>query len=1048
MKRAVIIAWGLLGLLSSLTSLFAAPETLSLAGSWQMRPAWTSGSGISERWFTQTFSEDSAVLPGTLQMENARTPPVGRPAVGENSDDGLGGPTTLHPYTGVVWFQREVEIPESWAGKHVELILERCMWETYVWIDDAFQGSAESLATPHVYDLSQALRPGRHRITIAVDNTNSKSSMSGASGTPVTEDRDVNAAMARFFNRYDRPGEQLPNNPDAKYDIVGHQVWSSGWIGIVGTLELRASDPIRIVSIKAFPSVKDGSVRLKIELENGPGVMTPAMLEVTCSPLKKQAGLQSLVRTKVELTGEKRQTIEQVVKISRPVLLWSEDTPHLYQADATIHCDNAALSDTESIRFGMHELSRKGNQFVVNGRTIFLRGENEALIFPDTVSPPMDVESWRRMMNTLKAYGFNHLRFHTCCPPGAAFEAADECGILMQVELPVVNTIGDQLEHADPDSMKFVSRELQRILDAYGNHPSFFSVSMGNEQANNLVSFRTSLVKFGREYDSRHFYAETTGTQARDPAVPLRGSEGDYFITAHPISGSEPLCGIEWGGGDVLHATRFNTRTPETAFDYSAGIEGLDKPVVSHEMGQWAVYPDLSEIPRYNGAQRAYNFELIRDRLEAKGMLAMAPMFTEASGRLALLLYKEEIESALRTPGMAGFQMLQMHDYPGQGTATVGLLNAFWNSKGLITPEEFRSFCSPVTPLARLPKRVYTNTERLTVEVDVANYGPTDLKGPVKWSLADDEGRTYGSGRFDRVTAPAGRLSSVGKIYVDLARVSAARKLVLAVDASVPGQMPNHWDLWVYPSRVSDQVPAGITVSTALDENTKALLRKGGKVLVIADPKELPPALNSKPGAAEAYKSRSGTFDVPIPGNFTPVFWTMMMKTGQLAQTMGLLCDPKHPALAGFPTEFHSNWQWWDPVMQSTVLQIDVLPRELVPIVGVIDNFRYNQRLAMIFEAKVGSGKLLVCSSDINTTLDKRPVARQLRRSLLDYMASSLFEPPVKISEEALDRVLLRSPKPSTDRPGWFIRCLHADHIHARHLRRLHSCGSTANISK
>jgi hypothetical protein len=224
----------------------------------------------------------------------------------------------------------------------------------------------------------------------------------------------------------------------------------------------------------------------------------------------------------------------------------------------------------------------------------------------------------------------------------------------------------------------------------------------------------------------------------------------------------------------------------------------------------------------------------------------------------------------------------------------------------------------------------------------------------------------------------------------------------------VPGQLPNQWEFWVYPPTVSTDVPSAVTLATVWNEPTKALLRDGRKVLLVVARDSLPLAVNTRPTKADNYKSRAGTFTSPIPGNFTPVFWSMMMKRGQLAQTMGVLCDPAHPALAKFPTEFHSNWQWWDPVMRSAVMQIDPLPKPLRPIVGVVDNFRYNQRLAMVFEAKVGNGKLIVCSSDILKDLDQRPVARQLRRSLLDYMAAPAFSPVVPVSEAALDKVLLK----------------------------------------
>ena len=992
----------------------AEPQVLSLAGNWQMRleDPRKGEAGMSNKWFDGLLVGTAAILPGTLQVENRCTVAAVKPDIKPESDAGLSGFTPLYNYRGVTWYQREVEIPAKWVGKHIEMSLERCMWESYVWVDGAFQGSCNSLAAPHLYDLSKVMAPGRHRITIAVDNTNSAQSMSGTGVShSLKGDEDVNNTMSKFFNQFDQPDGPIKKNNDTKYGIAGHQLWSSCWTGIIGRLELRASDSVRIASANAYPMVDQGSVRLKLLIENGAQVAKTVSVEVTCGPRNDNKSAVT-AKWELKLAPVKRQTIEQVVKLAEPLQLWNEDTPNLYDAVIAIKLGGMDVLDTRTIRFGMRELGRKDNQFTVNGRTVFLRGEQDSLIFPLTVSPPMDVGSWRKIMSAMKNHGFNHLRFHTCCPPDAAFEAADETGIFMQVETPMVNTSEGSMTLADPTTTEFVSQELRRILDAYGNHPSLFAVAMGNEQGNKLVDFRVSLVKFGKEYDPRHFYSETAGTQARDPKFPLRGSASDFFVTAHPISGTEPLCGIAWGGGNVLTASRFNTRAPETVFDYSVSLQGLDKPLLTHEVGQWAVYPDLSEIPKYNGAQRAFNFELIRDRLEAKDMLKFAPGFTRASGMLALALYKEEIESALRTPGLAGFQLLQMHDYPGQGTATVGLLNSLWESKGLVTPEEFRSFCSPVTPLARIPKRIWMRNETLAARVDLANYGSGEVAGPIQWSLTGQGGRKIASGNFEQFKAPAGKLTTVGQIAVPLSMITSPEKLVLSVDAGVSKQLPNHWDIWVYPEAVPIDIPSGVNMTTAWDDRTKSLLHQGRKVLLVVDPNGLPLAINSKPSKAENFKSRAGTFDMPIPGNFTPVFWTMMMKKGQLAQTMGLQCDPSNPALAKFPTEFHSNWQWWDPVIHSAVMQIDGLPKALLPIVRVVDNFRYNQRLAMIFEVKLGSGSLLVCSSDIVNDLEKRPVARQLRRSLLDYMASPAFQPQVSVSENELENVLLRKPAP------------------------------------
>ena len=116
--------------------------------------------------------------------------------------------------------------------------------------------------------------------------------------------------------------------------------------------------------------------------------------------------------------------------------------------------------------------------------------------------------------------------------------------------------------------------------------------------------------------------------------------------------------------------------------DFRASVDGMEVPTVTHEVGQYSVYPDLSEIAKYTGTLLPLNFMAVRNDLEKKGRLDKASAYLQASGKLAAILYKEEVERALKTPGISGFQLLDLHDFPGQGTALVGLLNAFWGEQG------------------------------------------------------------------------------------------------------------------------------------------------------------------------------------------------------------------------------------------------------------------------------------------------------------------------------------------------------------------------------
>jgi len=955
---------------------------MSLAGSWQLRLDPTSNEGVRGRWYASLLGGEAATLPGTLHTNNARTKPARKPDSPDQSTLGLGGFTTLYGYRGAAWYQREIEIPASWTGKQIELFMESVMWESYVWVDEQFQGTRNSLVSPHTYDLSKALTPGKHRITLAIDNSNSPKAMSGiADATTATmlDESKVAGQMMEWFNEGAIDGKR----PEVKYNAAGHQVWATIWNGIQGDFQLRARAPLHVASVQAYPQIKQEAVRLKLELANSERYKGPATLEMECRP-RAAAHPVTKATWKVELSGEPKQSMEQVLSLNKPVLLWDEHSPNLYDLSISLSPAKGAKGDVHHISFGMRELGRTAsNQFTVNGRVVFMRGNMENFIFPLTANTPVDLPTWRRVMALMKLYGLNCLRFHTCAPPDAAYEAADEAGIFLMVEtlMHEVKLPPNVLDVREPVTQGFIQNELQRILENYGNHPSLFSVSMGNEHFNRQQGFRAALVRFAQRLDPRHFYSETSGGETRTPRdSKTNGAASDFFISAHPITGKEPLTGIQWGGNKVIDCSRFNTRPPETLFDYSASLAGLDKPLISHEVGQWAVYPDLREISRYHGAQRAFNFEIIRDRLTRLGQLEFANDFTRASGMLARVLYKEEIESALRTPGMAGFHLLQLHDYPGQGTSTVGLLNALWESKGLITPAEFRAFCGPVVPLARLPKRVWSTDQTINTRIDLCNYGATDVAGPARWSLSGQDGRLYASGELSGFVAKPGGLTTLGTLSIPLDKIVAPAKVILRV--SVNDMTPNQWDLWVYPAQVLSEPPPGVTLATQWDDAARQRLRDGGAVLLVVDGKKV---------------------KEPIAGTFTPVFWNAIMKYHQVSKTMGLFCDPGHPALAGFPTDFHSNWQWWDPVMKSVAMRIDGLNPAIRPIVRVVDSFVDNKRLAMVFEAKVGQGRLIVCSTDIINDLENRPAARQLRRSLFDYMASAAFSPDVPVSEQELD---------------------------------------------
>ncbi|MGA2248592.1 MAG: discoidin domain-containing protein, partial [Verrucomicrobiota bacterium] len=643
---------------------------------------------------------------------------------------------------------------------------------------------------------------------------------------------------------------------------------------------------------------------------------------------------------------------------------WDEFHPNLQQL--SLRLEGADAEDQRRVVFGLRELGVEDRNFTVNGHEIFLRGTLECCIFPLTGYPPTDVESWKRVLRACQAHGLNHIRFHSWCPPDAAFVAADEMGFYLSVEVAAWCTVGDGKPVDD-----WLYQEGARILKAYGNHPSFALMAYGNEPAGtNRVAWLTQWVTHWKNIDTRRLYTSGSGF----PSIP-ENQYNDFYNDKNPCRG---LAG--WLGKD-----------------YRQSVETLTSPAIVHEMGQWCVYPNFDEIKKYTGPLKPRNFEIFRDSLTGHGMLDQAREFVRASGKLQVLCYKEEIEAALRTPGIGGFHLLDLHDFPGQGTAPVGVLDPFWEPKSYVTAQEYRRFCNRTVPLARLLKRVWTTQETLTADVEVAHFGPQPLVNAVAtWKLLQKDGAVVEQGILTAspMPVPLGQGIRLGRIEAKLTGLPAPKAYRLVVDlgetAGNSAVFENDWTIWVYPAKIESPEPAGVLVSAGFDAPTISQLERGGKVLLL--PAKLP--------------SRHPRL------KFEPIFWCRFLFDAGF-QTLGLLCDPKHPALAGFPTEYFQDFQWQEIVTDSQAMVLDTLPKVFRPIVQPIDDWNSNRKLGLVWECRVGQGKLLVCSADLQNDLDKRPAARQLRASLMTYLGGTDFNPKFQITKECLAE-LFNAIEPST----------------------------------
>jgi hypothetical protein len=404
--------------------------------------------------------------------------------------------------------------------------------------------------------------------------------------------------------------------------------------------------------------------------------------------------------------------------------------------------------------------------------------------------------------------------------------------------------------------------------------------------------------------------------------------------------------------------------------------------MITHEVGQWCVYPNYNEIPKYSGVLKPYNYELFRESLREHNMIDLAEQFTLASGRFQVIMKKEEIESYLRTPGMAGYHLLQLNDFPGQGTAPVGVVDIFWDPKPYVTAKEFNKFQSFCVPLLRTAAFTYTNDQTFSAAVQFANFG----KGPisnatVQWSLQYENGEVYQKGSFKK-TIPLGSPIALGEVSIDLHRIKTAGRLIFSVNVAGT-DYSNQWNIWAYPKSLPAVPMNNIMVATDWNEEVKAHLRQGGKVLLLADTNKIHSDAD------------------PV---FSGISWNTVW-SGMPPNLLGILCDPAHPALKNFPTEFHSNWQWWDVVRHSKPVVLDHTPASFRPLVQMIPDWNNNKKIGLVFEAKVGNGSLLFSAIDLRNDLDHRPVARQLLYSLENYVGSEAFHPEEALTESMIDEL-------------------------------------------
>lgn len=707
------------------------------------------------------------------------------------------------------------------------------------------------------------------------------------------------------------------------------------WHGILGTLALRPANPLRHARI--FAPYGD---QVTIELPNK--LKAEGSVEgMSCETLASEPG-----RLRLRVQGAKP---------------WSDTSPQLY----TLTLRSGVW--THKIRFGFRTIERRGNRLFLNGAPLFLRGNLDCCNFPLTGYPPTDKTEWGRIFARLKQQGVNQVRFHSWCPPAAAFEAADEMGVFLSPEVlwidwwmtkkdPRVVGVGK----GDAKTDAWVEAELSRILSAYGNNPSFISLGIGNELGTSDFGVMGRMMAQCKARDPRRLYAASTArtiTPADDIAV-------THYYPGLGMVRERRRDGTDWDYEDVYAKTAI--------------------PTVAHEVGQWPVWPQYAkDLPKYVGTLRPWNLEVLRDKAAKADVLRFNDRFVRASLMLNQLLYKDEIESFQRTPSCSGVSLLGAQDYYAQGEALIGWLDAFYDPKvGAEDAVPVSVYLSETPCLARFAKDIWTTDETFVARLQVRNNAAVPLSRTLPWSFAGMQGEV-------QVSAQPGEIVTVKELRIPLQGIKAPARLDLTFGN-------NRWPLWVYPSEKTIPVPKGVTFAETPAEARKALQR-GERVVF----------------SAAGY----GTPATAFATTFRPVYWSAAFFPGQRTATLGMWAAKDHPAFTAFPTEDWGNWQWKRLLGGATAFRLEAFGRDYEPIVLSVPDFHHPCFAGLLFEARVGEGRLLVSGFDLSADL---PEARQLCRSLLTYAASSAFDPKTTLPTKAFDALFADPQANAKPRPKAF----------------------------
>ncbi|GFD68614.1 hypothetical protein [Alteromonas sp. KUL106] len=958
-----VVAWVIIAVMLQLTGCtkqapIQTTHTINLAGTWQIKLD-PDNVGIEQNWQDQTFS-DTFQLPGALQAQGyGNVPGPDTEWYGNAEWAGKGGlngwgPEWLDNYKkkGVFRMHHFLRPDRHYIG---------AAWFTRTFeVPEAWRGRPVSVSFERVHWVSQLWLDGIHlgqQTSLAAPHQYELGVLEpGTHKITLRVDNDEYVHMG--YNAHS----------------VSEQT-AGTWNGVVGALTLTAHPDVWIERFTVSPKPVDGMLRVSLEL--GKTNAATGRYSLSLDAIGASEGNNHDPKELV-IEGDVAELNDELLRIDYPMTaqakLWDEYEQNLYTIDAKL--ETATVNDSRQLTFGLRDMTTDGRHFRVNGFKTYIRSVDDCAVMPATGYAPMDVASWRKVWQTYKEFGLNLARFHSWAPPEAAFVAANEVGIYLKPEVGEWGPVKTQ------EQFDFMRAEAKRILDTFGHHPSFVQLGLGNEYDGDHAFFE-AIINEWKAYDDSKLYIVKANSWSPDNA--------DFQVQRGIWPERSIKLRHQFGWPPKPDRTEFNLSPPNTAIDWREASSSFDVPLISHEIGQICTYPNIdAEIDKYKGYLNPDYLEIARDQLKERGMYDLLPAMVESSGKWQVELIRETFEANYRTPDMAGFSWLSLADFTGQSSAPVGLVDPFYDPHSYVDIDYVRQWSAPTVLLARMPKRVLTQGETFTAGIEVTHFDRHKLVlNDLVASLRTESGEVVKTWNLPANSFQQDSAQAIATIELALADIAAPAKLNLLVE-SPENNLKNDWNIWVYPDTKAPSFPANIYVTKVWNKATQQRLEAGGTVLLLPN---------------------IGDMKGDLPSMFTNHFWTSIGDKGGQSSASGMLIDPNHPLLAHFPTDAHINWNWWDilnnaqPMILDSYDSIHPWPKGYRALLQPIDTWKINRKLALIVEAKVGKGKLLISSIDLENDLQNRPATRQLRRSLVAYITSDDFNPEWQIKPEVISEV-------------------------------------------